>query len=98
MLVRATQKGYYGEVLREEGHIFRLKDPKHFADANDEKLVNGWMEKVEEKVSGKPIKGGKSAPYGARPAAEPEEAVLSRIARAEQIAAESDAEDKSDVI
>lgn len=41
MRVTATQKGYYGNVVREPGDVFTLADEDHFSDA--------WMKPVEAK-------------------------------------------------
>lgn len=52
MKVRATQRGYYGNVLRDPGSpddTFVLTDPKHFSET--------WMEKVKGEKS--PAKSGR---------------------------------------
>ena len=85
MLVKATQIGYYGVVLREVGHIFKLTDPKHFTDV--------WMEKVESFKGNKGSKSSsKNEPVGNRPPPEDEDAVVARIAAADKMAEEAASE------
>lgn len=42
MRVTATQKGYYGHVVREPGDVFTLADEDHFSDA--------WMKPFDAKT------------------------------------------------
>lgn len=92
MLVRATQRGYYGVVLREPGHEFKLKSDADFHES--------WMEKVTD-GKGKGQKGQKSqGPVGNRPQPEDDDVIAARIAATDRMEAEARAEDaeNSDVI
>lgn len=93
MLVRATKRGYYGVVVREPGQVFKLTDPKHFAEDGHKDLGGlGWMEKVESDPA--PKKGQKGQAVGKRPPPPDEDEVAQRIAEADRMAEESAAQDK----